>query len=140
MNAFWSKPIWIMNEKRSICPSHQDMTTTPRLPCWRPWKNRWENMFLTCSWEKVIRKLSDQNCPFLIVESFAGDICRALGIYDGYTLNRACQEASLLENGNSFRWGSSSILLERVFLECVETFLGYAVLVKQQDCQENFCF
>lgn len=102
VNAFWSKPIWIMNEKRSICPSHQDMTTTPRLPCWRSWKNRWENTFLTCSWEKVKRKLSNQNCPFLIVESFAGDLCRAVGIYDGYTLNRACQEACLLENGNSF--------------------------------------
>ncbi len=62
----------------------------------------------------------------------------AKGIYNGSTLNTACQEISLLENGNSFRWGSSPALLERVFLERVETFLGYVVLVKQQDCQENF--
>jgi len=54
--------------------------------------------------------------------------------------NRSCQEASLLEIGNSFGWGSSSILLERVFLECVEAFLGFVVLVKLEDCQENFCF
>lgn len=67
--------------------------------------------------------------------------CGVGGIYDDYTLNRACQETCLLENANSFGWSSWLVLLERVFLERVETFLGYVVLVKTAGLSgELFCF
>lgn len=79
VNAFWSKPVWIMNEKRSICPSRQDKTTTPRLPWWMSWKNQWESSL----WHALEKRLKERTShpfnkitPSLPGESFACDRCQ----------------------------------------------------------------